>query len=269
MATVSFKIKYNKNEQLIISPEELIALHFYGIDVAATDGTSLSMETVRFYIKAAQKELESYVQIKLFPTLVSETLGYYRKDYFGTYPSFQTKYPVKKGYTLIGMLANAAQIIYPSEWFKTHKDDPDGDYCKYMTLVPSGIGVGTSTGNAEVILTGVSGQYGFQRNYMIPEYWDFQYVTGYGYDNIPYDIMNVVSKWASIAIFNILGDIALGQAALASYSLSIDGLSQSVSTTSSATSSAFSARILNYNKEIKETLKRIKNRYKGFNLVAM
>ena len=269
MPTINFKVKYKKNEGLIISPEELLALYFYGINIAANDGSELDIESVRFYIKSAQKELESYVGIKLNPTLVSETLGYYRKDYWGTYPSFQTKYPVKQAYTLIGLLANAAQIKYPSDWFKVHRDEPDGDYARYLTLVPSGIGTGTSTGNAEVILTGISGQYGFQRQYMIPEYWDIQYLTGYNYNNVPYDIVNVVGKWASLGLFNILGDIVLGQAAVANYSLSIDGLSQSIGTTNSATNAAFGARIINYQKEIKETLIRIRSRYKGFNLVAM
>lgn len=268
MPQVSFKIKYKKNEGLIISPEELLALYFYGINITANDGTEMDLETVKFYIKSAQKELESYVQIKLFPTLVSETLGYYRKDYFGTYPSFQTKYPVKQAYTLIGLLNNSAQIIYPSAWFKTHRDDPDGDYAKYVTLVPSGLGAGTATGNAEVILTGVSGQYGFQRHYMIPEYWDMQYLTGYSYDNLPYDIVNVVGKWASIGIFAILGDLIIG-AGIASLNLSIDGLSEGISTTSSATNSGFGARIIQYQKEVKETLNRIKGRYRGINLVSM
>jgi hypothetical protein len=86
---------------------------------------------------------------------------------------------------------------------------------------------------------------------------------------MPMDVLNIVGKLASIGIFNVLGDIVLGTAAVANYSLSIDGLSQSIGTTNSAENSAFSARIINYQKEIKETLAKIKNNVRGLNFAAL
>lgn len=268
MPTLSYKIKYKKNTGVIFSAGELLALYLYGINIRANDGTEMDKETVTFYIKAAQKEVENYLNIKMSPTLIGESVGYYRTDYHGKFPIFQTKYPVKEAHTIIGMLNSVNQIVYPSEWIKVHRDEPDGDYPKFVALIPTG-SANSVTGSQDVVLSGMMTNIGLQRWKHIPEYWDIQYTTGYGAENMPMDVVNIIGKFASLGIFNVLGDIALGQAALASYSLSIDGLSQSISTTSSATNAAFGARIVNYQKEIKDSLSKIKMRYRGFNMTAM
>ena len=77
--------------------------------------------------------------------------------------------------------------------------------------------------------------------------------------------------WVSLrptVFFNIGGDLILG-AGIASMSLGIDGLSQSVATTSSAENSGFSSRIIMYNKEIKSTLEKLKGIYKGINFTVL
>ena len=267
MPTITYKIKYRKNEGLVFSPSELLTLYLYGITIQASDGSEFDLETTRFYIKSAQKEIEDYLQIKFDNFLQTETLSYYTKDYYQKFPFFQTKYPVKQVYSLIGLLGRAEQVIYPTLWFNVHKDS-DGDYPKQFSLVPTGYGTGV-TGNADVIITGILRDVGLRAYGNIPNYWNVQYTTGYDIDNVPYDLLNVVGKLASIGLFNVAGDIALGQAALANYSLSIDGLSQSIGTTNSATNAAFGARIINYKKEVLETLKRIKLKYRGFNVSSM
>ena len=150
MPTISYKIKYRKNEGLVFSPSELLSLYIFAIPTIAKDGTELSLETVRFQIKAAQKEIEDYLQIKFNNFLQDETLSYYSKDYYGKFPYFQTKYPVKKVYSLIGLLGAAEQIIYPVQWFKNDVDS-DGDYGKQFSLVPTGYGTGVQ-GNADVLI---------------------------------------------------------------------------------------------------------------------
>jgi len=263
MPTITYKAKYKKNQGLIISPSELLDLYFAGIN-----GTEdIDLETVRYYILAAQREIENYLNIKLNYSLITETLSYYTKDYYGKFPIFQTKYPVNKGYTLIGLLGRAEQIIYPEEWITTTKDQ-DGVFPKYFSLVPTGSGTGT-TGNVDVILSGVFTQVGLRTYGNIPSYWNTQYLTGYSCDNIPYDLMNVVGKMSAIGLFNLLGDTIFPIAGLASMSLGIDGLSQSVSSTASATSAGYNARILAYTKEINDTLKRLKFYHRGYNMVVM
>ena len=69
-------------------------------------------------------------------------------------------------------------------------------------------------------------------------------------------------------MFNIAGDLILG-AGIARQSLSIDGLAQQIDSTSSATNSGYGARIINYNKEIKETLERLQGTYKRINFTVV
>ena len=76
---------------------------------------------------------------------------------------------------------------------------------------------------------------------IFPNYWHAKYLTGF--KKIPNDLLNVLGMLASINVLNIAGDIILG-AGIASYSLSLDGLSQSISSTSSATNSGYGARII-------------------------
>lgn len=266
MPTISYKIKYKKNTGKIFSAGELLSLYFYGINIQSKDGTTLDKSTVEFYIDSAQKLIENYLQIKMFPCLIEEKVGYYRDDYYNKYPIFQTKYPVKKAHTIIGLLNTTNQIVYPKQWINIHTDTPDGDYPKFMCLIPTGSS--SVTGSMDVILSGMMTNLGLQRWNHIPNYWFLQYETGYDYDRLPMDVVDVIGKSASIGLFNIAGDLIIG-AGIASYSLSIDGLSQSLSTTSSATNSGYGARVLQYQKEVKETLNRIKFKYRGFNCMVL
>jgi len=266
MPTITYTAKYKKNTGLMISPSELLALYFYGINVQSDEGIEFDLETVRYYILTAQREVENYLDIKLNPQLINETLSYYSTDYYGRFPFFQTKYPVAEVYSLIGLLARAEQIIYPKEWLKVHID-PDGMHPKRFSLVPTGSGAGVS-GNADVIITGILRDIGLRSYGNIPDYFNVQYKTGFEYNQLPEDILNVVGKLASIGVFNIAGDLVIG-AGLASTSLSIDGLSQSLNTTQSAENSAFSARIRQYTKEIKDTMSRVKLKYRGYNFTSL
>jgi hypothetical protein len=85
---------------------------------------------------------------------------------------------------------------------------------------------------------------------------------------MPYDIMNLVGLMASIPIFVMLGDLVLG-AGVSSSSLSIDGLSQNISTTKSASSTAYSGRVNHYLKQIEQTTARLKRTYKGISFATL
>jgi len=72
------------------------------------------------------------------------------------------------------------------------------------------------------------------------------------------DLRSVIAKYATIKALAVVGDGLL--AGFSSQSISLDGLSESFSSTQSATSAYFGARIKQYSDEISEWLKR--NRYK-------
>lgn len=102
--------------------------------------------------------------------------------------------------------------------------------------------------------------------YLYPSYnKDYQriflldYETGYeNCQDVPDELRNMVKKLSTVTLMNIYGDGKL--AAIAARSVNLNSVSESISTTLSATSATFGARIIQYQKEIKEWF--IQNRRK-------
>lgn len=247
-----------------MSPEELKAIYFYGINITSIDGSKINPDVFRFQIKSAQQEVEKFLEIRLTPQFVEQTLDYTRSDYWAAFPIMKTKLPVRKPLSIIGFLNGIEQIRYPKDWLNT-KTDSEGNYQKKIHIVPTGSTLGNSSG---VILSGITAYYGMTSSNDIPNYFNVQYETGFVASQLPVDVVDLVGKLAAIKLFHIAGDLILG-AGIASLSLGIDGLSQSVSTTSSATNAGYGARIINYLKDIETYEKRLKNFYKTFNFVAL
>lgn len=255
MGQLTLTMKYRKNEGLLLSPTEMFSLYLYGIKIQAGDGTAFSTESMRFYIQAAQQEIENFFNLKLvYQFIALEKLTFYRADYWQSFPILFTNYPVNKPISLTGRFNQLEQISYPTQWL-TNTQNSYGQYKRRVSIVPTGTAVATA--NAEVILSGLTTQLGSQHFLMIPDYWDLQYITGFKLDQIPMDLINLTGKLASFGPLGIAGDLILG-AGITSQSLGVDGLSQSISSTSSATNAGYGARLVQYEREIKATIPRIK-----------
>ena len=265
MPSITFTIKYKKNEGLVMSPEEVLALYFYGVKINnSTDGSKIDNYTIRTYILQAQSEVEKYFNIRLFPQLVTEKCDYYRGDYTHNFPFVNTELPVRNARTLIGMLNGLNQIRYPEEWLQNRTTNQN-TYQNKISIVPNGSLVNA---DANVILVGFTANYGLRSQPHIPNYWYIQYETGFPIGELPMDLLHLIGMMASIPMFAIAGDLILG-AGIANQSLSIDNLSQSIGSTSSATNSGYGARIIEYRKSIKETVDRLKRYYKGITFTTM
>lgn len=266
MPTITYTTKYRKNDGIVVSPEELQSLFLYGITTKSKDGTDIAYDTYRMYILAAQSEIEKYLGIRFNKQFVEQTLPYYRDDYWGGFPILQTSLPVTKALSFTGFLNNIEQIKYPLDWLNT-KVDSEGHYYKKIHLVPTGST--TSRANADIILTGITAYLGMTAYGQIPNYFRVQYVTGYNYDQVPTDLINLVGKMASISVFSLLGDIILGSPGISGLSLGMDGLSQNFSTTMSAGTPGYAGRIKQYLADIEQTVKRLKLFYKYTNFSTL
>jgi len=262
MPTLDFSTKYKKNTGLMLSPAEFRILFFYGIDIKSKDGTEYGDEVFEFHLRQAQDEIEKYFEIKLLPELITETQTYYRDEYMQTFPIIQTNYTVTKPYSLIGFVNNVEQIVFPESWLSSRNNRYG--YARRISVVPTSAAVAETSG--ELLLSGVIPQVGTLSFKTIPDYYTVQYKTGFG--EIQWDLLNLVGMLASIQTLAQAGDLILG-AGIASQSLSIDSLSQSISSTSSATNAGYGARISEYRKTIKETVTRLKKQYKGIRFVSM
>lgn len=256
--------KYRKNEGLVLSPSELQSIYFYGINIQDKSGKELDQETYRFFIKAAQREVEKFLGIKINRQIINENLDFYN-DEFRSFGFIQTTYPVVSPIKLTGYLGQVKQLEYPSQWLSSRKTSDGETYYRRIFIVPTQQATVTQTG-VSMLYSGVLPNIGMLNWNYIPNYWSVSYCTGF--DKIPMDIIDVIGKLASVGIFNIAGDLVLG-AGIANYSLSIDGLSQAIGTTSSAENSAYSARIIMYQKEIKESLRRLESYYRNIAITSM
>ncbi len=92
-----------------------------------------------------------------------------------------------------------------------------------------------------------------------PGAFEFDYETGFKNAGlVPEGLRSTIAKYATIKTLAVIGDGLL--AGFSSQSVSLDGLSESFSSTQSATSAYFGARIKQYSDEITAWLER--NRYK-------
>jgi len=266
MPTITYETKYRKNDGLVISPEELTSLYFYGISTRAKDGSEISNDTLRMYIMAAQQEIEKYLEIRFNKQFVEHTQTYFKDDYWGGFPILPTKLPVTKALSFIGFLNGVEQIKYPLDWLNI-KTDSEGHYYKKIHLIPTGST--TSRANADIILTGITAYLGLTSYGQVPNYFHIQYITGFDYDQVPMDLINVVGKFAAIGVFAILGDIILGAPGITGMSLGMDGLSQSINTMMSPSGGGYASRCKQYAAEIDVTLKRLRLFYKSFNISSL
>ena len=230
--------------------------YFFGVNIKDDLGRDFSDSQYEAYVRAATSEIEKTLDIKLEKQKIQETFQFNHDDWI-KWGYVKTTYPVICALGLDGFLNTTKQVAYPKQWLSVRKTSDGVTYHRRISVVPAGNATGA---NYQVIFSGIVPQLGYLNMSMIPDYWTVKYVTGF--DVIPYDIIDVVGKLASIGPFNIAGDLILG-AGIASFSLGLDGLSQSLSTTSSATNAGFGARIITYKEELKNSIPRLKDFYKG------
>jgi hypothetical protein len=87
-------------------------------------------------------------------------------------------------------------------------------------------------------------------------------------DTLPADIAKAIGLQASLLALDIAGDLIVG-AGIGSMSTSLDGLSQSIQTTASATNSGYGSRVLQFQKELKALMSTLKATYRALNIMSL
>ena len=246
--------------QSLLTVEQLKQRYLFGVNITDDSGNTLPDEVFQFYIFSAIEWLEHELDIKVLPTtFMRETADYYRNDYHNftivqleNYPvisveEFAVEYP-----------SGQSVIVWPDEWLRLDK------HHGLLRVVPT-------AGTLSEILIGQGGSFlpaiynGMQ---YLPDLFAVSYTAGFEDGELPNNLLDMIGKVASFGPFNIFGDLIAG-AGIASVSLSIDGLSQSIGTTSSATNSGYGARLIQYQKEVKDWIPKLRRFYKGIRMVVM
>jgi len=259
-AVVGEQTLYRDSDYDSILTVKSLKEHFmFGLDLTDDDGYPFPNSMFEFAIRAAVDSLEKTLQVMLKPTEMFEYHDFFAQDYrdfafiqLNHWPvinvtKIQVKYPTA-----------VTPIEFPLEWVQLRKERGN------FHLVPT-------AGSISTILMGRGGDYltfvwrGFD---FMPNLWHIWYTAGFEKGKVPNDVVGIVGKMACFYPLNIAGDL-VGGIAIASKSIGIDGLSQSINTTSSAENAGYSARLRQYERELRIEVPRLQQYYKAFRMAVM
>lgn len=259
MGQFSFNIQFSKNDGLAISPSELVELYLYGIPLCSLNGMPLSMNVIKQKLIDASASIESWLSVKIVPSIVEERQDFTRRE-FEHWGGIKCQYPVVEALSVKGIFNTVQQTDYPYHWLNWRRVNDHKSFYRMLFITPNNggiVGVNTSSYSGMFPIL-------FSNNH-IPNYWFIKYKSGYDNPDAAADLYAMIGKLAAIQILSILGDVLLG-IGLSSQSLSMDGLSQSVSMIKSGQATIFSSRIKQYLDEIQGNFAIAERFYKGITL---
>lgn len=259
------KIGDSAEAALVFTPEELIDIYLFGVDLTDDDGNPYPTRLFEFYIDAAvdwlEEELDMYVVAR---NIVDETQDHFAVDY-ARWGYFQLQHqPVSRIDKLSFQYPSMTEeVVIDAEWLVLQEVNHKGySHTAQLQVVPGRGNIADVLlipGSLMPIWSGATGR--------VPGVWHLDYRAGFEPEDIPTNLRNIIGMAAAIGVLNIAGDLIAG-AGIANLSTSIPGLSQTLGTTSSATNSGYGARIIAYKAEIKEKLKQAKLTYRGIRMTV-
>jgi hypothetical protein len=258
MPQLNFTTSFTKNDNLLFSAQEIKSSYLYGIkmnsSLAVQKSLEFSDEDIEFHVRAAQKEMENYLSLKLFRQLYNESQSFDNGDW-RHWGFIKTTYQVVCPMKMEGFLNSIKQTEYPREWMSAKRDSDGIQYHRSIYIVPAG---NTGAIVNSIQYAGLLPNLGYLNAGMIPNYWEIYYVTGF--EKVPNDLMMTIGQLATMSLLSIAGSNVLGIPGAMSTSLSIDGLSQAIS----ASSNAFGERVKALGEDLARRLPTLIGTYRGF-----
>jgi hypothetical protein len=240
----------------IITPDDL-RTYLWGVDFRASNGASFTDAQIQFFIDAALEETERALNITIRKTRVKcepQRRGLEKgKDYDEAEPyyTFRRERVERNGMIttrkrpVISIsrldLMNRNDKIIPLLQASTF--DPTKGQIKFFNRLPR------QSDSVRGIEAAISpyGPGALERNL----FYAIDYVAGFeSADDVPMDLREVIRKKAAVSLLNIIGRGLMS--GFSSSSLSMDGVSESFSSTQSATSAYYGADIKEYKDDIEK-----------------
>ena len=260
----------------IVTPDDCRYTFLWGTDFKATNGSMFTDEQIQWLIDAATKEMERQLNITIVKRRIKSELTVESQnlkkgvDYDDEETPYDFTYRKIQRYGMIQ--TKQRPILNVSRCTLINKQEPD------VNLLPSVVpdkknGVlkflkrpykpsDTWMGISESISR--YGQETFNNHLFYAVDYDAGFETS---DDVPQDLRHMIGKMAAISLLNIIGDGLMS--GFSSSSLSMDGVSESFSSTQSATSAYFGARIAVYQKEVQEYIAQNKYKFGFFRVGAL
>lgn len=235
----------------ILTIDQLINRYLFGIDLTNDDGTRFTDEAFTHYIISAIRNLERWIDIPIFPTTFIERHDYHAQDMKAFMLLLLDHYPVIEVEAFrVKYQSQTSLVTYPAEWLRVDYD------VGHLQIVPA-------SGNLSQVLMNQNGMVlsSFLSHAYYPHLYEVEYTAGFAEGRIPRDVLDVIGMLASLGPLGIFGDLITG-AGIGNLSLSMDGLSQSVTTTQSAMYGGYGSRVKQYMDAVKDSVPRIRDHYK-------
>lgn len=273
----------------IITPDELRYVYAFGNELVATNSQFIIPETLQWYIDNSIGRVEKDLKVSLYKRIMkhrpiilngeeiprTDLEGEEEIDYFWEDPyDFD-----RKNFTEFIYFKLRRRPVLSVE--KVEFRDPTGNLVADMTSwkkvnYPMGsVEFFPHAGAMAKIPLYTGGNYFMSPlKWMWDHYPDAFYIDyTVGFQSARHlrkkhpELFDVIGKLAAICLLNDFGDGK--SAAVASTSLGLDGISESLSTTQSATNALFGARILQFQKDLSLFYKENKNKYSGVLIGAL
>ena len=253
----------------IVTEDDIRYTYLWGTDFKATNGASYSDEQIRYFIDAATEEMERLLNITIIKRKVrfnaeergltkgtdydvDETAYDFMYQDIARYASIKTR---RKPIIRLHSLKLLSRMRHTKELKPVTVIDKEKGILKMMErpLRPSDRYAGIMDA------VGIYGQETFSPHVFYGIDYDAGYETS---DDVPADLRQIIAKKTAVDLLNIIGDGLMS--GFSSSSLSMDGLSESFSSTQSATSAYFGARIKEYKDDIDNYVKATKAKFGAF-----
>ena len=260
MPTITFQTINQLNFDTPLSVSEFKQRYLAGIPLP----DSVTDETLSFYINASQSELENTLHIKLLKQTVKENKTFYRDDWI-QWGFVKATYPIHCMSRLKGVLGQVTQVDFAKDWLSVRETNDNKTYGRTIEIVPNS----SATHSQLTIYSGVLPNLYYMNSRNIPNYWKLEYVTGW--TNPPTELINALGMLTAINILQLISDALMaGQSrmvvdangrqslqsngtmfggmglGMSSKSISLDGLSQSVSSFANGQTGVWGARLNQY-----------------------
>lgn len=253
-----------KRVEPLVTPEQLITRYLFGIplvsraiDPVTRKPMRMTPDMIKDYIVQAVSEAETELGLDIFPCKYAEKKPFDRAEY-QAFGYFQLDHrPINTLVTLQVVPSNNSSVyVIPNEWVETA-----GMAHGQLNLIPLTLALVPGSQQGGMFNAGLQGGGALlamlTSQAWVPYFFQIDYVAGFPAGQLPIPVNQLIGVVAAI---NILSSLAATYAQANSVSLSIDSMSQSVSTPGPQ---IFVGRIQDLEKRRLTMIKKLKAMYGG------
>ncbi|WNM50842.1 tail fiber protein [Staphylococcus phage Alsa_3] len=246
----------------------------FGIDIKDENGNEMDETFYRYLFEQGIAEAEQALDIVILPRVETEIQDYNEQE-FQSYMHVHTRRKPIIQVESLSLQMNGSKIYdYPGDWWKVYH------LPGHLQIFPTTLMQAGNNGYNSNVFMGYPAQIGampggFHRTFA-PQMIRVKYIAGLlprkqegitrEYE-IPANLQTLVTSYAMRELFKVGGRLIIG-AGIASRTLTIDGVSETINTTQSAMYGGYSAEILQIDQDIDKMLGRLRS-YFGQNMISL